>query len=449
MKTFQILSFVLALICVSCTISSLEDFVVGDNFINDNTGVVVTDTFTIESSSVRLDSIISNSSSRFLVGSNYNYFSGYKNTNSYLQMKFDDAIDNTTFVFDSINLVLYYDTYYFGDTTITQTFTVHQLEEPMELGSDGYLYSTTQFRYDNSPLGSINIQPRPRSHKKLSIRLSDTWGNKLANMIMEKNDTISQELLFSKFMDGLTIRCQGDVKGAVVGFRTTDSSNDDEDKIETKPEIRLYYHLSPNPENLTDLYYKFSFNSDGIYFNQITDHPASSLLGDISKSGNECSTNLTNQQSMVQCGTQVFSKYTFPYLNNLWRTNGNPAFIGATLKLFPVKGTYITSQLPDSLIIYAMTSKNLLTGQVTLQGNTTEMVFAKLNVIEDVEQTVFYSIDVSSFIGSELKNEQESHQSLAVAFASSTSMKSANHLIFGGHNSGRYAPKLNVYYFHN
>lgn len=153
MKTSQILSFVLSIISVSCTISSIEDFVVGDNFINDNTGVVMADTFTIKSSSVRLDSIISNASDRFLVGNNYNYFSGYKNTSSYLQVKFDDDIDQTSFVFDSVNLVLYYDASYCGDTTIDQTFTVHQLEEEMQERSDGSLYSTTHFKYNHIPLG--------------------------------------------------------------------------------------------------------------------------------------------------------------------------------------------------------------------------------------------------------------------------------------------------------
>ena len=39
MKTFQILSLLLTLLLASCSISSIEDFVVGDNFIKNQTGV--------------------------------------------------------------------------------------------------------------------------------------------------------------------------------------------------------------------------------------------------------------------------------------------------------------------------------------------------------------------------------------------------------------------------
>lgn len=449
MKLFLSIGFLLVLTMVSCTISTIEDFVVGDNFITDNTGIVMLDTFTIKSATVRLDSIVSNSSDRFLVGSNYNDFSGYKSTNSIMQINFDDEINYTEIVFDSINLILYYDTYYFGDTTVTQTFTVHQLEEELEPAEDGYLYSTTQFKYNKTPLGSIRLQPRPFSHKSLSIRLSDAWGNKLTKMIMQKNDTIIYGSIFSSFLYGLMIKCQPEVKGAVVGFRTTDSSNDDEDKVETKPEIRLYYHLSSNPENLTGLYYKFSFNGDKMYFNQITDFKGTSLIENISESNNELSSDLTNHQSLIQSGVQIFSKYTFPYIDKLRLSTGNPAFIGATLTLYPVKGTYDKDRLPDSLVVYNVNNKNILTSQLTLQGSTSNMAFARLHVTEDIEQTVYYSIDVGQFIDSELKNELETHQSLVIGFNSTTSKKTADHMILGGPKSGKYAPELNVYYFHN
>ena len=78
MKTFQILSLLLTLLLASCSISSIEDFVVGDNFIKNQTGVAMIDTLTIQSSTIKYDSIVSNSAARFLVGSNYNYFTGYK-----------------------------------------------------------------------------------------------------------------------------------------------------------------------------------------------------------------------------------------------------------------------------------------------------------------------------------------------------------------------------------
>ena len=350
------------------------------------------DTLTLQTSTIKYDSIISNSSGRFLVGSNYNYFSGYKTANTFMTMKFDDEIDNTEFVFDSLSLALNYDTYYSGDTTQTQIISVYQLQEEMEL-IDSYLYTTSNFKCNPIPLGSINLKPQPNSHKEVKIKLSDSLGNRLAQMIKANNDSITNQDLFLKFFNGLAIKSQSNAKSAIVGFRISDSESTDgtsNSTIYTKPEIRLYYHLSPNPNDVHDLFYKFSFNTDGIYFNQISGDGTNSLLDDISNSSNERSSKLTNNYTIVQSGIQIFSKIKIPYLTNLLKIGQNSALVGATLRLFPIKGTYSsTGDLPDSLYIYSADHKNNLIGQVTIPGSTTEYAFAILKTYKEVEETSF------------------------------------------------------------
>jgi len=455
MKTIQILSLMLILfLSVSCSISSIEDFVVGDNFIKDQTGVVMIDTLTIQSSTVKYDSIISNSPGRFLVGSSFNYFSGYKSSNSFLTMKFDDTIDDTEFVFDSLRLVLNYNTYYAGDTTVTQTFNVYQLQEQMEL-TNSYLYTTSNFKCDPTPLGSVSLKPQPNSHQEVSIKLSNKFGNRLAQMIKDKNDTITTQDLFLKFFNGLAIKAESSVKGAVVGFRTSDSGTTDETSttktvIKTKPEIRLYYHKFPNPDDVHDLYYKFSFVTDGIYFNQISGNSSNSLLDGISATNNERVSKLTNNYTLLQSGIQIFTKLKIPYIDNLLKIGKNSALVGASLRLYPIKGTYAnTSSLPDSMYVYSADHRNKLIDQVTLPGSTTSYAYAHLVTQKDVEESVYYEIDVSGFIESELKQELETNLSLMIGYGSGAAKKTAEHVILGGVNSGKYAPNLNVYYYHN
>jgi len=455
MKTIQILSLVQILfLSVSCSISSVEDFVVGDNFIKDQTGVVMIDTLTIQSSSVKYDSITSNSSGSFLVGSNYNYFSGYKSSNSFLTMKFDDTIDDTEFVFDSLRLVLNYNTYYAGDTTVTQTLNVHQLQEQMEI-TDTYLYTTSNFKYDPTPLATINLKPKPNSHEEVSIKLPNKLGNRLSQMIKSKNDTITNQDLFIKFFNGLVIKSESNIKGAIVGFRTSDSGTTDETSttkstIETKPEIRLYYHKDPNPNDVHDLYYKFSFVTDGIYFNQISGDATNSLLDGISATNNERSSKLTQNYTLLQSGIQVFTKLKIPYIDNLLKIGKNSALVGATLRLYPIKGTYSnTNLLPDTMYVYSADHRNKLINQITLPGSTTDYAYAYLTIQKDVEETVFYEIDVSGFIQSELEQELETNLSLMIGYGTSAAKKTAEHVILGGANSGKYSPELNVYYYHN
>lgn len=464
MRTFQILFLFLMLLLVACSTSPLEEFVVGKNFIKDQTGIVKIDTLTLQSSIIKYDSIISSSSGRFLVGSNYNYFSGYKSANSYLTMKFDDAIEDTKFVFDSLCLVLNYDTYtsngktytYFsGDTTVMQTIGVYQLQEQMEL-KDGYLYTTSNFKYNPIPLGTKKLKPEPKSGEEVSIRLSDKLGNRLAQMIKDKRDTITSPDLFIEFFNGIVIKAQPDVKGAIIGFRTSDSSTSTsntsttESTAKTKPEMRLYYHLSPNPNDVHDLFYKFSFATGGIYFNQISGNSASSLIDGIENTNNERISKLTNDQVIAQSGIQVFTKLKIPYIDNLLKASKNSAVVGAILKLYPVKGTYNKiSDLPDSLYVYKANRNNQMVGQITLPGESTKYAYGILTADDDVEGAIYYLADISAFIEAEVAEVTETNNSLFIGYGSSMAKKTAGHVILGGINSGKYSPDLSVFYYHN
>jgi hypothetical protein len=110
-----------------------------------------------------------------------------------MTMKFDDAIEDTEFVFDSLRLVLNYSTYYAGDTTVTQTLSVYQLQEQMEL-RDSYLYTTSNFKCDPTPLGSVSLKPQPNSHQEVSIKLPNKLGYRLAQMIKSKNEGIGNQI---------------------------------------------------------------------------------------------------------------------------------------------------------------------------------------------------------------------------------------------------------------
>lgn len=447
MKTFQILIVLLAFLSVSCSTTSLEDFVVGENFIADKSGILMIDTMAIKSSTFKYDSINSNSSGRILVGSNYNSFSGFLNSNAYLEMTFDDNISNTEFVFDSLCLILNYDTYYTGDTTMLQTFSIHQLQEEMELDESSALYTTSKFSYQTNALGTETFRPRPNSGKSLSIRLADQLGNRLAQFIKDNQDTLISETLFKKFFNGMVIKSTPEVKGAVIGFSVSTASTTA--SASTKPEMRLYYHLSPNPENLTDLYYKFSMYDDGIYYNQISGDISGSQIATIDDSDHEISSELTADQTIARSGIQLFSKITIPYIDNLLQLGQNSAFISASLRIYPIKGTYKSiDDLPSTLEVYGSDRLNRFTGQLTAPGSS-DVVYANLKVISDVEEVAYYETDISSFVDTELKEEKETINSLMIGFGSTEAAKSAIHVIFGGANSGKYSPKLNIYYYHN
>ncbi len=456
MKTSIFLIFVVGILLASCSVSELEDFVVGDNFISDDSGIMMIDSMKVNTSTVKFDSIPTNSTGRLLVGSNYNELSGYKSSASFFEVSFTQEISFTTFVYDSLCVVLGYDGYYSGDTTATQTISLHQLKERMELQSSSELYSISKFAYNDTPLGSVTLQPKPNSKKNLSFRLSDQLGNRLAEMIKAKKDTLRNEELFKNFFKGLVLKTEGNVKGAAIGFSAASSSSSDTETTTTTtkstvsaPEIRLYYHLKPNPDNLSGLYYKLEFSSSGIYFTQVSEDMTGSPLENITSTENEISSSLSGNQVLIQSGSQMFAKVNIPYVDNLLMIGKNSGLVSAQLTLYPVKGTYgKTSDLPDSLYVYSSDRKNKLTGQLTIPG-TSNGVYARLKIVKDVEETVSYQADVTTFIDTELKEALETNRSVIIGFGTTESAKSLEHVIIGGTNSGKYAPQVKVYYYHN
>ena len=446
-------------VIVSCTTSPLEEFVVGKNFIKDQAGIVKIDTLTLQTYVVKLDSVHSNTSGKLLAGSNYNPFSGYKNSNSYFTLKFDGSIDNIKFVYDSLCMVLSYDSYFAGDTTVSQTFSVHRLQNVMALNDKGFLATTSKFKYDPIPLGTKNFIPRPRSKDQLMLKLSDQLGNELAEMIKLKATTITSQDEFLKFFSGVVIKSEPNVASAILRFRTADiqPKQGSKNKNLQKPEMRLYYHLSPNPNELKNLYYKFSFNPDGIYFNQIEENNKNSAIDGIEGTYNEMSSKLTGNQTIVQSGVQLFTKIQVPNIRNFTKSVSNPAIVGAFLRLFPIKGTYTkANELPDSLYIYTANKNNYILGQVTLPGQSTKYVLVRLakdaskNVIVDEKDRVYYEVDISAFIAGEAANQSLTPNSLLIGiYGSPNYMKTAGHVLIGGAKSGKYSPELSVFYYHN
>ncbi len=464
MKTLQILSLLLMAVTVSCCTSSIENFVVGDNFINDQTGIVKIDTLTLKSSIVKFDSIQTDSPGRFLAGGNYNSISGYKNVNSFMTMAFDDNIDNIKFTFDSLCLILNYDKYYAGDTMVTQTLSVHRVLEEMKLDDkDHHLYSNSNFKYDATPLGSVSLKPKPISEAdSVSIRLSDKLGIQLAQMIKDKTDTITSSDMFLKFFRGIVIKSEKNVKSAIFGYRTSDSGSTDKSststtaatgRIKTRPQFRLYYHKNRDAEDEGELYYKFSFVKDGIHFNQFSEDLSGSLLDGIENTRNERNTKLTDNHSIAQSGIRIFTKIKIPYIDNLLQIGDNSALVGAQLRIYPIKGTYGyingVPDLPDSLYVYGGDNRNELISQITLSGSSSSYAYALLTVENDVEKNVYYRIDISTFLESELATVTETNKSLMIGYGSKGAMNTAEHVILGGVNSGKYKPVLDVYYYHN
>ncbi|MFZ9160561.1 MAG: DUF4270 family protein, partial [Aquirufa sp.] len=139
---------------------------IGDDLFSVEVGLNYTDTITVKSSSVLIDSIYTGSPSTMLVG-NYNHpVLGLAESAVFTQVSsIDTLFAKATSVYDSLTLRLAYSGYQ-GDTTKTQTLSVYRLLDSLNRGTDYFANST--IRSDVAILGRHTFAPRPIRTKAMN-----------------------------------------------------------------------------------------------------------------------------------------------------------------------------------------------------------------------------------------------------------------------------------------
>src|SRR5665647_2493601 len=137
----------------SCSLSKIEEFELGQDFVDSSSGVVLIDTMNIYTSTVRFDSIITSGLSSLLVGGYMNGGTGTVTCSPHFEMTSGSFTISDDLVYDSLVIKMKYDGYFIGDTTKLFSFNVNQLAEKLVLNDNGYLYNTSSFQLYDKSLG--------------------------------------------------------------------------------------------------------------------------------------------------------------------------------------------------------------------------------------------------------------------------------------------------------
>ncbi|MCX6238248.1 MAG: DUF4270 family protein [Bacteroidia bacterium] len=418
----------------SCNLSSIEEFQLGENFVDSNSGVVLIDTMIVNTSTVRFDSIITSGVSRLLMGGYKNLFTGTVTSNPNFEIASGSfTIVDTDLVYDSLVVRMNYDGYFIGDTMKLITINAKQLTKQLKLYTNSsYLYNTSSFQLADESLGEMRFYPHPNSKTDLNLRLSDKLGEKLFKDIMNKADTVSNTTYFKDFFKGLSLVSKENQNQAAVGF------------VKDSLSLRVYYHeVVKETESKRKTYFSFPFDASGVWFNQITHNAVGSLLGTIGQSKNVLPSNQTSDLTMIQPGIGIYTKIKIPGVSYLKGYGKNVAFIGSVIQITPLKDSYSeTNPLPDSLSVYIADRKNQITSQL---GYSTGYVYANKVVPADFDKLPYYEIDITPFFTSELAKSGISENSLLVGTVASQSGITINPIVFSGTDSNKEIVEMHVY----
>ncbi|MGX1929921.1 DUF4270 family protein [Flagellimonas sp. 2504JD4-2] len=403
MKRLLQLLGVLGLSLASCDDENLNDsdFLAGADFTDSNIRVVLIDTLTVETSTMKLDSVVTSQSSRMLVGKYEDPVFGTVTAASHMGLIPSGYTIDIEAEYDSIALYLNYDGYYYNDTITTNTIQVKRLLNTLRPSEGDAFYNTTTVDYFEDNLGVFSYRPRPVEADTLELRLNDEFGNDLFNRLQEKSITNIDE--FKDYFKGMALVPGTDDNGAIIGFSKEPGAGF----------LRLYFSTSEETERVQD-HIDFIPNLSETpvpFFNQIiAENPIDPLQ---TLTDNEISLSSTAAEGLtfVQSGLGIATRLQFPYIKNIFDIRGQGTIMGGVLKITPERGSYNDQlMLRDEVSVYIADRNNEITSQLIIDEIFT--VTGILNRDNEEFNDIYYEVPVAGYLESLLLTELETDEAL-------------------------------------
>jgi len=371
---------ILSLLLYAC--DDNESTAIGANFFQDAAlDLSVLDTVSVTLSTIRHEKLVTNNTSRLLLGHHTDPTLGSITSSTYFRLSSPGSFTLTenNSSYNYLTLVLKYDDYFMYDTAALNTLDVYRVAEEIDVDDKGYLYNYSHFSLRPERLGSYTFKPRPHSDS-IAIKLDDALGLDLYNKILARADEVTNQTDFLKYIRGLAIFPDSTQSGSLIGFTTAAS-------------LRLYYvDKSVVPAN-RDAYISFPLQSTGgTFFNHISaDRTNTALDGLLTNDDDILPATHTNQQAYIEAGSGLALRIDFPYVKSLI---GTPNFYitNATLKIYPSHGSYSDLMpLPQTLTSYVVYSDNSV--YATFSDS-------KLSIETELPRDAYYAVDVTGFVQS-------------------------------------------------
>ena len=410
MRYYTIGLLCLLLLSMSCE-SDSATYEIGEDFVDNNLKVKLVDTLTLNSSTIVFDSIVTSGTERILLGTVNDDDLGSITSKSFFQVGNNTIAIDDDATYDSIALVLYYDTYYYGDTTKIQTFNVHRINETFEPNNDdeddedANFYNSSSLTYDDDALGSLSFYPKPidAEHDSIYIKLSNEFGLDLFDKI--QNDEIEDNDDFTDYLKGIAVIPDNN-NSAFLGFSFSAEATFNNSAI------RLYYTIKDDDDENNDYYKEFYITSTANQFNNISYDKENSILNGIVDSESSLSSSETNNSTFIQSGTGICTKIEISNLKELLRLEENSTLLEAILKIVPNKSSYNSkTKLSESIIAYVIDSKNRYVSQL-LDSDSNTLYATLQNEDDEFNNNTYYTLDLTSFVESTVTTDYDNNYSI-------------------------------------
>jgi hypothetical protein len=414
---------------------SEEDFSIGKNFVQSATYTAIVDTFSLQLSTIKQDSIITASTGVALTGFIDESESGSVKALAYFKLANTDGSFNSKEKFDSACLVMNPTGYYYGDTASVFSFKVHLLTEEFDDYSSESLYNVDSMSYDPSPVGTKRYYPKPSSSDEVRVRM-DAFGETLFDSILNSPGQILDDSDFEDWIYGMVLVPDTISNKAVIGY----------DASEDSLVLRLYTHLSTT--ETTELYHDFPLTSSSDQFNGITNNTKELALSELTSIKNKLSESKLSNMAILQGGIGYYTRVDFAGLSSMKELKEKGRIVKASLNVEVLVDSYQYKDLPSTIYLIEADKINQFQGYVVnSSGSEISGVLDESSL--QFEHTALYSFDITTFLNAIIEEDVVSDESgVVLAFPESTLKGSVDRMVFAGYKFPDSQTKLNVFYYY-
>jgi hypothetical protein len=344
----------------------------------------------------------------FLMVGNYrDAFFGEVSTRAFLQVTPPASPPAITLFdnYDSIALIMLFKRAnpYYGDSTLTQSFVVNQVDSTYQLGSfqRGW-FSNSSLPINPVPLGSTSVIIAPNIPSTsqgrgdtVIIRLDDALGEQLFNMIYNKSDTVFKPANWQNWFNGLCVSPGPGSQGAIYGFQ--DSAV-----------MRVYYR--ENGVTSIQKFIDFGLSNKSNQFNNVKEDWSGTPLANLIKPTEQAQappatlSTATANASYVQSIGGLDVKLTFPFLNGIAQRPDYIGILRAELIVRPVPGSFSNMwRLPPQIGLYGTDQNNVPQAPI-LAGGTNALQTGNLSLDYFHPLNTAYTYDVTNFVKQQITN---------------------------------------------
>jgi hypothetical protein len=473
MKKTKFIAFIASLAFFSsCNSGVFEEHEIGENLIDKSTEVLLIDTFTIQTSTVKLDSVNTSGFKNVLVGKYQDPYFGKVSSDFYASVDLGQAWNLATsgtnkikVKFDSLVFIGYFDedlSHFIGDSLVEQKLSIHRIIEKIELPDNKFSFKAHDvLDFDSESLGETVFVPKPRTYSfyneendknplakrgGVRFRMKDKLGLDIVNLVNRASDTILLPNEWTDYFKGIVIKAGLD-NSSMFSFQT--GSN--------RMKIRLYYSNIAYDEVGVVKFRDFSVNNALLNFlnnksDYISENEIAQKIGNIVNVEEELSAVETEDLSFIQGSLGLMTKVKIQNIENLNILGMSGGILKAELRFYPKEGSYDSEvlRLPDPstiFIAYHTEEDNKTVNPIInpTNGNPLTAVFVRnqVNIGES-----YYSINLTDYVNNILLSPEDYDFDNAIILSIPTSNQgnSMERLVIDNNNKSDMRMKLEVTY---